>query len=99
MRFIESDAVLVSAKKGLLISIPEFDYGFKIMGQPTAVTPDTFMVQISEDLPLNKQVAQTDAVVNKGPGLDLQLLKPFKVRLYCSDYVVNGVDVWKSEKQ
>lgn len=44
VRFIESEAVLVSAKKGLLISIPEFDYGFKIMGQPTAVTPDTFMV-------------------------------------------------------
>lgn len=60
----------------MLISVPEFDYSFKIIGKPTALTPNTFTIQISEDLPLNKQVMLADAPSVKGPTLELSLLKP-----------------------
>lgn len=53
-RFVETNAMLVSARKGMLLTLPEFDYNFKIMGQPTAVSPSTFRMQIDEELPLNK---------------------------------------------
>lgn len=51
--FIEAQCILVSAKKGCLFVIPEFDLTFKTTAEATQVSQSIYSAPIDDTQPLN----------------------------------------------